>query len=109
MITHVLLHRLYRLGESAGGASVHYHLISPMSKGLFNRAICFSGAVFNPWASASANYEKYLRKFVVSLGLTGEEDDATIFKAINGADAEKLIQIDSKLIDTDARILKHCS
>lgn len=26
-------------GESAGGASVHYHLISDYSKGLFHKAI----------------------------------------------------------------------
>nr|XP_053605093.1 uncharacterized protein LOC128672172 [Plodia interpunctella] len=37
-------------GESAGGASVSFHLISPMSKGLFQRAIVQSGAVTNPWA-----------------------------------------------------------
>lgn len=37
-------------GCSAGGGSVHYHLLSPMSAGLFHRAIAMSGAVLNPWA-----------------------------------------------------------
>lgn len=37
-------------GESAGGASVSYHLQSPQSKGLFHRAIQQSGTLFNPWA-----------------------------------------------------------
>ncbi|KAL4709559.1 hypothetical protein ACJJTC_007290 [Scirpophaga incertulas] len=36
-------------GESAGGASVGYHLISPMSKDLFKRAICQSGCSLNSW------------------------------------------------------------
>ncbi|CAK1555095.1 unnamed protein product [Leptosia nina] len=37
-------------GESAGAASVSYHLVSPMSKGLFNRAIMQSGTITCPWA-----------------------------------------------------------
>ncbi|XP_047108500.1 esterase E4-like isoform X1 [Schistocerca piceifrons] len=45
-------------GQSAGGASVQYHLISPMSKGLFHKAIAQSGSVFNPWASRKALKER---------------------------------------------------
>ncbi|KAJ8726118.1 hypothetical protein PYW07_000816 [Mythimna separata] len=37
-------------GESAGGASVSYHLLSPMSKGLFHRAISQSGSALASWA-----------------------------------------------------------
>nr|CAD7604997.1 unnamed protein product [Timema genevievae] len=37
-------------GESAGGACVHYHMLSHMSKGLFHRAIAQSGSALNPWA-----------------------------------------------------------
>ncbi|KAK7085733.1 hypothetical protein SK128_002667, partial [Halocaridina rubra] len=35
-------------GESAGGMSVHYHMVSPMSKGLFQRAIAQSGTALFP-------------------------------------------------------------
>ncbi|KAJ8729662.1 hypothetical protein PYW08_001243 [Mythimna loreyi] len=37
-------------GESAGGASVSYHLLSPMSKGLFHKAIIQSGSSIGSWA-----------------------------------------------------------
>jgi bile salt-stimulated lipase len=37
-------------GESAGSASVMYHLISPMSKGLFDKAIMQSGSAVSPWS-----------------------------------------------------------
>ncbi|XP_042858614.1 putative inactive carboxylesterase 4 isoform X2 [Penaeus japonicus] len=37
-------------GESAGGASVHFHVLSPMSSGLFKRAIMQSGTTLCPWA-----------------------------------------------------------
>ncbi|XP_046451732.1 venom carboxylesterase-6-like isoform X1 [Daphnia pulex] len=37
-------------GCSAGAASVHYHILSPHSKGLFHRAILQSGSSLNSWA-----------------------------------------------------------
>ncbi|PNF42154.1 hypothetical protein B7P43_G10289 [Cryptotermes secundus] len=38
-------------GVSAGGASVHLHVLSPMSKGLFHHAIAQSGSALCPWAA----------------------------------------------------------
>lgn len=37
-------------GESAGAASVHYQLLSPLSQGLFQHAIMQSGSALNKWA-----------------------------------------------------------
>ncbi|XP_035896767.1 venom carboxylesterase-6-like [Anopheles stephensi] len=37
-------------GESAGGASGTYHMMSPLSKGLFHRVISQSGVNLNAWA-----------------------------------------------------------
>ncbi|XP_075885490.1 bile salt-activated lipase-like [Nelusetta ayraudi] len=37
-------------GESAGGASVNYQILSPHNKGLVRRAISQSGAALCPWA-----------------------------------------------------------
>ncbi|XP_013141631.1 PREDICTED: cholinesterase 1-like [Papilio polytes] len=39
-------------GESAGGASVSFHLLSPMSKGLFKRAIPQSGLAIAHWPTS---------------------------------------------------------
>ena len=39
-------------GCSAGGASVHYHYLSPLSRGTFNRGIAFSGSAFASWTHA---------------------------------------------------------
>lgn len=36
-------------GESAGGAAVHYLLLSPQAEGLFQKAISQSGSALNPW------------------------------------------------------------
>lgn len=40
-------------GESAGGASVTYHMMSPLSKGLFHRGISQSGTFLDPWAAVA--------------------------------------------------------
>ncbi|XP_066996622.2 venom carboxylesterase-6 [Anabrus simplex] len=41
-------------GTSAGGASVHYHYLSPLSRGLFQRGMSFSGSALLCWAQAEA-------------------------------------------------------
>ncbi|CAI6376484.1 unnamed protein product [Macrosiphum euphorbiae] len=52
-------------GMSAGAGSVHSHLISPMSKGLFNRAIIQSGSAFCHWSN-NKNVEQKT-KYVANL------------------------------------------
>ncbi|XP_967137.2 juvenile hormone esterase-like [Tribolium castaneum] len=42
-------------GESAGGASVQLHMVSPLSKGLFHTAISQSGTAHCLWAVAPEN------------------------------------------------------
>ncbi|XP_055596871.1 venom carboxylesterase-6-like [Uranotaenia lowii] len=42
--------RVTLMGWSAGAASATYHLYSPASKGLFQRAIAMSGTMSQPWA-----------------------------------------------------------
>ena len=50
-------------GESAGGASVSLHLISPLSKGLFHRAIMQSGASSSPLYCGKVTNTKQLELF----------------------------------------------
>lgn len=45
--------RITIFGESAGGASVQYHLVSPKSRGLFHSAISESGSTLCAWALQS--------------------------------------------------------
>uniref|UniRef100_T1HHT2 Carboxylic ester hydrolase n=1 Tax=Rhodnius prolixus TaxID=13249 RepID=T1HHT2_RHOPR len=39
------------IGESAGGASAHYHMYSPMSRGLFHKAVSQSGTAVSCWVT----------------------------------------------------------
>ncbi|GBP05396.1 Venom carboxylesterase-6 [Eumeta japonica] len=45
-------HSVTLTGCSAGGASVHYHYLSPLSKGTFARGVAFSGSAFASWTHA---------------------------------------------------------
>ncbi|XP_076239219.1 esterase FE4 [Calliopsis andreniformis] len=42
--------RVTIFGQSSGGASVQYHMLSPLSEGLFSGVIQESGSVLSPWA-----------------------------------------------------------
>ncbi|XP_011149322.1 venom carboxylesterase-6-like [Harpegnathos saltator] len=50
--------RVTIFGESAGGASVHYHMMSPLSQGLFHRAISQSGTSHCPWTLTKPGFAK---------------------------------------------------
>ena len=55
--------RVTIFGESAGGMSVSLHLISPLSKGLFHRAIMQSGASSSPLYCGKVANTKQLELF----------------------------------------------
>lgn len=48
-------------GESAGASAITYHMLSPMSKGLFNRAIAQSGVCLSYWSMAHKPVERAFR------------------------------------------------
>lgn len=70
-------------GESAGAASVSYHLVSPMSVGLFRRAILQSGAITNGWSRCERPRDRALT-LARKLGFYSENDIelATFFKSV---------------------------
>ncbi|CAK1585712.1 unnamed protein product [Parnassius mnemosyne] len=59
-------------GESTGASSTGFHIVSPMSKGLFKRAILMSGV---PLADISISFEPRRRAFVLGKQLGMEADD----------------------------------
>ena len=50
--------RVTIIGQQAGGASVHYHMLSPLARGLFNQAVSMSGSALCWWASLKRPLEK---------------------------------------------------
>lgn len=53
--------RVTLFGNSAGAASVSFHMLSPQSAGLFHSAILQSGCALNPWAMSNYPRDMSLR------------------------------------------------
>ena len=64
-------------GESAGSLSVAAHIVSPMSKGLFNRAILESGTLLESgWGTITPQDAiAYKTKFSNTLGCRKSQDE----------------------------------
>ncbi|KAL4709553.1 hypothetical protein ACJJTC_007284 [Scirpophaga incertulas] len=76
-------------GGSAGGASVAFHLVSPMSKGLFARAICQSGCSLNFWTRIIDPRQKAIA-LAKKLGFYSE-DDTELYTFFKNLPVEKMI------------------
>ena len=86
-------------GLSAGSASVEYLLISPLSKGLFHKAILQSGSSLNHWA---LNYEpnKLVLKLLEKMGYSGStNNNREIYEYLLASPASLLIEASSKAIE----------
>lgn len=76
-------------GESAGGASVSYHLVSPMSRGLFHKAIIQSGSSTASWAR-QIKPQRIATDLAKALG-HDTEDPYQIYKILMKEDLSKLV------------------
>ncbi|XP_002061222.3 venom carboxylesterase-6 [Drosophila willistoni] len=84
-------------GESAGGASVTYHMLSDKSKGLLHRGIAQSGTYFNPWAQpahkgVAAKRATKLAELVGCSGLHKQKQDwSSKLKCLRSIRAEDIV------------------
>lgn len=77
-------------GESAGASSVAYHLLSPMSKGLFHKAIMQSGTAITPWAF---QYDPLKTASLLAKQMGYETNDPyKLHKIFNSKSAEELLR-----------------
>ncbi|KAF4526362.1 hypothetical protein B566_EDAN014100, partial [Ephemera danica] len=72
-------------GQSAGAASVHYLMLSPLAKGLFHRAILQSGSAYNPWA-LTRHAPRHANELARALGCSSQDP----LKCLQTADAHQL-------------------
>jgi cholinesterase len=90
------------LGTSAGGASVHYHLISRQSEGLFHRAIPMSGTSLNTsWAlHPRRNYAERIAKLC---GYEGGSDEKSVLEFLEAADYKDVVNASETLLTDEVR------
>ncbi|KAG5895282.1 hypothetical protein JTB14_015148 [Gonioctena quinquepunctata] len=87
-------------GESAGAASVHYHVLSRSSKGLFHKAIMQSGCTLNPWALRKQRPLDFVR-------FMGKEVDTEkeALEILENLKAEEIVENQSKYVDGRLEII----
>lgn len=85
-------------GESAGGASVTYLMLSPLAKGLFTKAIAQSGAYFNPWAQPAHDgiAARRATKLAEIVGCGKSNDWKQTISCLRSAPAEDIIGASQK-------------
>ncbi|XP_038219763.1 esterase FE4-like [Zerene cesonia] len=93
-------------GESAGAASVSAHLVSPMTKGLFKRAIMQSGTSLCPWVQT---YGARDRAILLARELGCEcKDDKEIYEFFKNQPAQNLVNKRVQITFTEsAKLFPH--
>lgn len=84
-------------GESAGSASVNYQVLSPLSKGLFHKAIMQSGCVLNPWPYLRSNcldVMKFVKKDC--------KNEAEVLETLMNASVHDLVLAQNKLAEVSS-------
>ncbi|XP_046676959.1 juvenile hormone esterase-like isoform X1 [Homalodisca vitripennis] len=89
------------IGVSAGGASVHFQLLCPQSRGLFHKAIIQCGFANNPWANQEAPRETAL-ELAKALGCTSEDSDE-VLQFLKSASADDIVAGTHKLCMAERR------
>lgn len=82
--------RVTIFGGSAGGASVHYHILSPLSKNLFQRAISQSGTAIKVYSSVKHPREQ-ANRLATRLGCPFHKTEAMV-TCLKKMDALKIVQ-----------------
>nr|CAD7430493.1 unnamed protein product [Timema monikensis] len=87
-------------GESAGGGSVHHLLLSPLTKGLFHKAIPMSGSAFCPWAVIEGTVlkERTLR-LGQGLGFKDVNEGQSLADFLRTIPVNELVASQSKTLD----------
>lgn len=84
-------------GESAGGACTGYHLLSPMSKGLFQKAILQSGTPLCSWALSSPGLIRKRTEAVATIAGCQANSSLEILNCLKEIPAYYLVELHNKL------------
>ena len=86
------------MGMSAGGASIHYHMLSPLSRGLFKNAISFSGSSLNWWAHIP-HPRKNALKLAKILNCDTTKDSKDMLECLRTVPSDKLGDAHNQFFD----------
>ncbi|XP_067653576.1 cholinesterase-like [Haliotis asinina] len=85
--------RVTIFGESAGAVCVGHHLVSPLSRDLFDRAIIQSGAPNSPWAYTIPKTARERIKKIADQFDCPSSTDVDIYDCLKKADAQTMTDL----------------
>lgn len=88
-------------GESAGAAAVTYHMLSPVSKGLFHKAIAQSGTAIHDWAIGKDAVARAFRSAKALGKETADKEELLAF--LRGLPASNLVKLTFKTRTEDEK------
>uniref|UniRef100_A0A1A9V9V1 Carboxylic ester hydrolase n=1 Tax=Glossina austeni TaxID=7395 RepID=A0A1A9V9V1_GLOAU len=86
-------------GQSAGGASTNYLMMSEQTRGLFHRAILQSGNVLCPWAYTLCQQRAFL--LAQLLGYKGDVNDKDVYEFLTKAKPYDLFKYQEKVLTAE--------
>jgi len=92
-------------GESAGGASVGYHLLSPLSKGLFHKAILQSGTPTCGWATSAPGGLRKRTEAISTMAGCHADTSEEILNCLRKLPAYYLVELHNKLHVSTGRFI----
>ncbi|RZC42269.1 COesterase and/or Abhydrolase 3 domain containing protein, partial [Asbolus verrucosus] len=86
-------HKVTLFGQSAGGASVHFHMFNPLSKDLFHQGISESGTALALWAKPLGKEQLQIARLQATLvGCKDSLNDTfSLVDCLRHVDAEDLV------------------
>ncbi|XP_073820608.1 alpha-Esterase-8 [Musca autumnalis] len=91
-------------GESAGGASAHYLMLTEQTKGLFHKAVVMSGSVLSPWANIP--HLDWAYRLAKATGYNGENNDKSVLAHLRHVKPRTMLKICDKLLTMEERLHK---
>lgn len=92
-------------GESAGGASTHYMMLTDQTQGLFHRGILQSGSAICPWAyNGDITHNPY--RIAKLVGYKGEDNDKDVLEFLQNVKAKDLIRVEENVLTLEERMNK---
>lgn len=89
-------------GESAGGASTHYMMLTDQAKGLFHKTIIMSGSALAPWAQTPTHIN-WPYRLAQATGYTGDANDRDIFAHLKKCKASSMLKVAEDIITMEER------
>ncbi|XP_015591452.1 esterase FE4 [Cephus cinctus] len=88
--------RVTLLGQNSGGAAAQYHVLSPMSEGLFSRVVMQSGSVLNSW-SFTYDHKELAFKLGELLGIR-TSDSTELVERLKEKSAKEIVDASGQLM-----------